>query len=112
MNSLISKISKFHEAINQVSIDDIYHYDASTCRSDRYIVWEEVAQSDSNHLNNRLDEQAIEGTVDFFTKTEFDILADEIQEKLANSGISFSLFNIQYETETQYIHYTWNWVVS
>lgn len=112
MKSLISKTKKMHEAMNQVSINAIYHYDATTNKSDRYIVWAENSQSDSNYLNNHLDEQAIQGTIDLYTKKEFDDLADEIQDKMIDNGISFSLFDVQYERETHFIHYTWNWVIS
>jgi hypothetical protein len=75
-------------------------------------VWQEEAQADSNYLNNNLEEQTIQGSIDFYTKTEFDDLADEIQKTLIAHNIAFSLFLIQYEKETGYIHYTWNWEVS
>lgn len=112
MKSLISKIKKFNDAIKSISIDDVYHYDASTSSSHRYVVWAEETESDSLDLNNHLDEQIIKGSVDLFTNKEFDSLVDEIQETMDNNDISFSLFNVQYETETGYIHYTWNWEVS
>lgn len=112
MKSLISKIKKFHDAINSISIDDVYHYDASTSKINRYVVWAEEAESDSLAMNNHIDEQVIKGSIDLFTKSEFDSLIDEIQEKMDENNISFSLFNVQYETETGYIHYTWNWEVS
>lgn len=112
MNSLISKIKKIHTALNSIQFDHIYHYDASTSSSNRYIVWQEEAQADSNYLNNNLEEQTVQGSIDFYTKTEFDDLADEIQKTLVAHSIAFSLFAIQYEKETGYIHYTWNWEVS
>lgn len=52
-------------------------------------------------------EQAISGTVDYFTKTEHDIAFDYIQGVLNAYGAAWYLNSVQYEDDTGLIHYEW-----
>lgn len=70
----------------------------------QYIVWAEDGQSDSVWADGKMQEQAIQGTVDYFTKIEFDPNVQKIQAAL-NDGFSWRLNSVQYETDTGYIHY-------
>ena len=54
-----------------------------------------------------MSEQAIEGTIDYFTRTEYDPNFEKIQEVLSEAEISYRLNSVQYEDETGYIHYEW-----
>jgi hypothetical protein len=54
-----------------------------------------------------MQEQAIQGTIDYFTKTKDDPNLDAIQSALNDAEISFRLSAIQYEEDTRYIHYEW-----
>ena len=56
--------------------------------------------------------QNIVGTVDLFTKTEFDPLADDVQNVLDELGVTWSLESVQYEDETNLIHMEWSWGVT
>jgi hypothetical protein len=72
-----------------------------------YIVWGEDGQSDALHGDGKMINQVIQGTIDYFTKTEYDPVKDQIQAALNNAGIGFRLNSTQYETDTGYIHYEW-----
>ena len=112
MNSLNSKLKRFSDALNSIDFDEIYHYDAGTSKTKRYIVWTEEGEGTSDYSNNHLANQVIQGSVDLYTTEEFDDLIDEIQKAMDTDWIAFTLLAVQYETETGFIHYTWKWEVS
>lgn len=89
---------------------NVFHFEAFNT-PDSYIVWAEDGQSDSEYADDYMDTQIIEGTIDYFTKTEFDPIVNEIQSKLNSADISWRLSSIQHEEETSYIHYEWIWEV-
>ena len=89
---------------------NVGHYEARE-KTDAYIVWAEDGQADSVWADGRMQEQAVEGTVDYFTKTENDTSVQSIQNALNDAGVSFRLNSIQHETDTGYIHYEWTFVV-
>ena len=76
------------------------------------LMWAESGEEDSFNSDNHKTEQNISGTCDFYTKTEFDPLIDEIQEALDEMGLAWSLNSVQYEDETKMIHYEWRWEVA
>lgn len=86
----------------------VHHYKALK-QSDRYIVWAEDGQGDSSHGDNRMTTQIIQGTIDYFTKKEFDSNFALIQEKLNAADMAWRLNSIQHEDDTGYIHYEWVW---
>ena len=67
---------------------NVGHYEARE-KTDAYIVWAEDGQADSVWADGRMQEQAVEGTVDYFTKTENDTSVQSIQNALNNAGVSF-----------------------
>ena len=76
----------------------------------KYIVRAEDMQAASSvYADNMLATQVIEGTIDYFTKSEYDVNVDAIQTALNAAGISFRLNSIQHEDDTGYIHYEWVW---
>lgn len=75
------------------------------------IIWAETGEENSFHSDNSKSEQRIIGTVDCFTRTEFDGLLDDIQSAFNALGLTWKLTTVQYETETKLIHYTWDWGV-
>lgn len=75
------------------------------------IIWAETGEENSFHSDNSKSEQRIVGTVDCFTRTEFDSLLDGIQGAFEALGLTWSLDSVQYEAETKLIHYTWSWGV-
>lgn len=86
----------------------VFHYHAYQ-QSDKYIVWAEDGEADSTSGDNKKIDQVLQGTIDYFTKTEFDPNFQVIQEKLNSAEISWRLNSIQHEEDTGYIHYEWVW---
>jgi len=85
---------------------DTFHYFAHK-KPDKYIVWAEDTEAGSGHADNRKTNQVIQGSIDYFTKTEFDSNVDLIQNKLTEAQIAWKLNSVQYEEETKYIHHEW-----
>lgn len=83
---------------------NVHHRDA-TLATGNYIVWAEESQSDSVWANNKMKEQAISGTIDYFTSIEYDPNFDAIQAALSNAGISFRWNSTQ--DEGAITHYEW-----
>lgn len=85
---------------------NVYRYTAQKTTGN-YIVWAEDGQGSVGYAGNKMTIQTIQGTIDYFTKTEFDPVFNQIQETLNTLNIAWSLNSIQYEEETGYIHYEW-----
>ena len=104
-------IQEMHRSIP----DKVFHYNAMN-QVDKYIVWAEDSEGDSVEGDDRKINQSIQGTIDYFTKQEFDENVDRIQEVLKSSCISFYLNSVQYESRDDsgagYIHYEWVFEVS
>ena len=106
---MLSKIKKIRDILLTVS-EDVYHYEAVQ-KKDKYIVYAEDMEGGSVEAGNRKVEQSIQGTIDYFTKTDWDETVDRIQEALKAACISFYLNSVQLEEETGYQHYEWVWEV-
>lgn len=109
-----SKLKIIPEILRSVT-EKVYHYDAMG-QDDKYIVWAEDSEGDSVEGNNQKINQSIQGTIDYFTREEFDENVDKIQEALIASCVSFYLNSVQYESRDDsgagYIHYEWVFEVS
>lgn len=101
------KLSDLRDALLEV-IPDVFHYKARA-KPDKYIVWAEDSEAGSLEADDKKEEQVLQGTIDYFTKMEYDPNFQLIQEKLNSIEISWRLSSIQYEEETGYIHYEWVW---
>lgn len=84
------------------------HFEARG-RKDRYIVWSEDGQSDAAYGDGRMAGQTLTGTVDLYTKTEYDRAFACVQAALNGLGLGWRLNSIQREPDTKYIHYEWVW---
>ena len=84
----------------------VSHYEAHE-QMDKYLVWAEDGQAASVWADDRMQEQAIQGTIDYFTKTENDPNVRKIQDALNDASISLRLNSVQHEDETGYIHHEW-----
>ena len=104
-----TKIQKIRDLMLTVT-PNTYHYNA-TEKMDKYIVWAEDMEADSQAGDNKKICQSIQGTIDYFTKQEFDPNVDKIQQVLNDGEIPWRLNFVQYEDETQYIHYEWVWEI-
>lgn len=86
---------------------NVFHYEAHA-QTGNYIVWAEDGQSDSLYADDCMSNQVLQGTIDYFTKIEFDTVFEEIQSKLNSlEELTWRLNSIQNEKDTGYIHYEW-----
>ena len=83
-----------------------YHYFHPAKVAAPFIVWMEDGDNGLEADDGKA-EQAISGTVDLFTKTEYDPALDGIQTALDGYGAAWYLNSVQYEDETGLIHYEW-----
>lgn len=105
MQTWYEKIIAAHRKVT----DAVSH--AERLSSDRYFVWQEDGYSglaaDDIHA-----ERAVTGYTDFFTKEEFDPWADALCSAFEQYGIAYDLRIIQYEEDTGFFHYTWDWEIA
>ena len=102
---------KWHEKIIKAHLqvtDAVSH--SRRLNSTRYFVWQEDGANDLI-CNGIHAERAVTGTTDLFTTTEFDPWADEIGEAFSSFGIAWSLVSVDYEEDTGFYHYSWDWEV-
>lgn len=99
------KFLKLRKALTR-ALPDVYHYSASP-NLEQYIVWAEDGQRNAVYSGDSMEEQTLQGTIDYFTKVEFDKVVEKLQESLSESKIPFRLNSIQREESTGYIHYEW-----
>lgn len=109
MKSLQRQLETIRDILNATSAyGRVYHYERPKEKPQSFIVWQEAGEADSTDSDNRKQEQQINGTIDLFTKEEYDHLVDEVQEALNSAeNIGWRLSSVQYEDETEYIHYEW-----
>lgn len=91
--------------------DKVWHYYAPSTDMP-YIVWAEDGGGRQANADNRVQIQAIQGSIDYYTKNEKDPNIEKIPNALNAFGISFYLNTVQYEDETKTIHYEWVFEVS
>ena len=109
MKSLNQILKALYEPF--LSLDcPVYHY-REYGEPEKYVVWTEDGENASLHADNHKHEQKITGYVHLYTKTEFDPLADDIQDILDAEGLSWVLMTVDFESETGFIHYRWMWEV-
>ncbi|MVB11178.1 hypothetical protein CAFE_18860 [Caprobacter fermentans] len=89
--------------------DNVGHYKAHK-KTDQYIVWAEDGGG-GGYADNRHTTDTLTGTVDYFTKSEYDPNVKAIGAALDAAGIAHRLNSVQYEDDTGYIHYEWVWTV-
>ena len=108
------KIKIIPEILLEIT-ENVEHYDVIH-KTDKYIVWAEDSEGSSLEADNYKAEQSIQGTIDYFTKQEYDENVDKIQAALVANRISFYLNSVQYESPDEgyagYIHYEWVWEVA
>lgn len=97
------------------AVNNLYHYWRPNMKAP-YCVWAEDGEGGSFHSGNTKSEQAVAGSLDYYTKTEFDTVVDTIQSLLnstdAGITISWRLNTVDYEEETNLIHWSWEWVIA
>ena len=106
---MLSKLNIIKETLLKVT-NKVYHYQALKA-DDKYIVWAEDSEGSSVEGDNQKSNQSMQGTIDYFTKTENDENVDKIQAELVAACISFCRNQVQFEGEDDggagFIHYEW-----
>lgn len=106
----MEQLKRVRDALLTVT-KNVYHYEKNG-NEERYIVWQEGSEGDSLHADNEHEITVFEGTIDLFTKLEYDPWIQEIQKALDAADIACRMESVQYEEETRYIHYEWRFEVA
>jgi biotin synthase-related radical SAM superfamily protein len=107
--SLQSKLRQLYEPFAERLPCAVTHY--RRVSTFPFAVWTEDGEANSFSADDRKQEQKIAGYIDYFTKVEFDETADLIQEILQEEGVAWTLSTVDYEEETNLIHFRWMWEV-
>lgn len=105
--SLVSKAQKIKTALSGIEGLNCYHLHKPASTNAPYAVWQEDSEGQSHYSDNTKSEQVLQATIDYYTKTEYDPMADSIQSALNCEDISWTLNSFQYEDETKLLHYEW-----
>lgn len=108
---LQNKLEIIQNALTSIDGLRVYHYLRPQLQAP-FCVWQEDGEGSSLEANNHKGEQSISGSIDYFTKTEFDSMCDQIQEALNQTeNVSWRLNSVQYEDDTELIHHEWTFRV-
>lgn len=105
--SLMSKIQKIRDVLNEINGLNVYHMEKPASVKAPYAIWQEDSEGQSHYADNSKAEQVIEATIDYFTQTEYDSMVDSIQDALNDAQLAWMLNSFQYEDETKLMHYEW-----
>lgn len=113
MKSLQNSLKQIRDLLNGTSAKGrVFHYTRPSKTLPSWVVWAEDSESSDFSAGNHKAEQQVHGTIDCYSKTEYDPLFDEIQEALNGAdSIGWRLNSVQYEDETSLIHYEWEFNV-
>lgn len=95
-------------AAHRAVTDEVSH--SERLKSDRYFVWQEDGSNDLM-AGGEHSETAMTGRTDLFTKLEFDPWAEALGKAFSRYGIAWRLVTIDYEEDTNFTHYSWDWEV-
>lgn len=109
MLSLQSKLRQIGTELARLTPNCVHYYRTPTAIP--FLIWQEAGETDSFRADNGKAEQVITGTVDVFTRTEFDPLLDGVQDTLEGLCMRWALNSVQYEDDTNLIHYEWTFEV-
>ncbi len=102
---------EFRDLLNSLSVP-FYHYD-TVKKICPYGIWGETGQSgNTRHASNKTTAQVIEGFVEYFTKTEYDPVVDEIQSGFNDTHTPWRLEYVDYDYDNQVIIYRWQWQIT
>lgn len=111
MTSINDKLRAVQAAFAALDIPTVRHY-YRTDLQPPYLLWAESGEGESYWADNSIAEQVISGDVDYFTRTEFDPSVDAIQDALISVARAWRLDSVDYEEDTNLIHYRWTFEVA
>ena len=114
-DALVEGLTEYNEGEAEGTLlCDIFHYWRPHMTAP-FVVWAEDGEANSFDADDRKREQVLTGYVDFYTRTEFDPIADKIQTALfglQDRPFTWRLEAVDYEDDTNLIHYQWTWEVA
>lgn len=107
-----STLNKLADALASIDGLAVYHYWRPRLEAP-FCIWAEDGEASALSASNRKQEQAISGTIDYFTREEFDPTVDDIQVSLNEiEELGWALNSVQYEEDTNLIHFEWRFVIA
>lgn len=103
----LTKAAQLPDALSGITGLKLYHLFKPATVKAPYAVWQEDSEGQSFYASNRKQEQVLELTLDYYTQTEYDTMADSIQNALDAARFAWKLNSFQYEAETKLLHYEW-----
>ena len=73
------------------------------------IVWTHGPESGGTDMDNHKSEQTVGGEIFFFTDEEYDERVDTLQKLLNDSGLGWSLTQVEIDANEGYYFYAWDW---
>lgn len=108
---LRNRMIKLRDALVNMSDVMVFHYWRPNLNPP-FILWQEDGEESSFDADNRKIAQGIHGTIDFYTKEEYDPVFDLIQSTLNNlDEFGWRYEATLYEEETNLIHHSFDWWV-
>lgn len=109
---MMLQLCKIRDALTSIDGLSVTHYWRPKLKPP-YCLWAEDGEADSLHTNNRKSRQVITGTIDYYTLNDFDENIEKIQNVLNEiETCGWMLNSVQYEDETNLIHYEWRWEIA
>ncbi len=84
------------------------HFAWSHAPAGDYGTWNEDSGTEFK-VGNLVAEQLMSGYLDYFTRDNSGVPATAIQNAMTDAGVVWHLAAVQYEDDTGYIHYTWEY---
>lgn len=88
--------------------DQVSH--SERLKSERYFVWQEDGANDFES-DDAHSARAVTGSSDLYSKIEFDPWADALDAALDAAGLAWERIGCEYEEETGFYHWSWDWEV-
>lgn len=105
--TLQKKLNQFGKTLAGLPVS-VFHFRRSKM-SPPYVVWQEEGEGESFLAENGRAEPVIAGSLDYYTKTEYDPVVEQINLLLEQVADAWELVTALYEEETHLMHYSWDW---
>lgn len=109
---MMLNLKRLRDALTSINGLKVYHYWRPRLEAP-FLVWQEDGEDNALHTSNHKAEQSIGGTIDYYTKDEYDVMVETIQATLNTiENLGWSLSSVQFEEETNLIHYEWTFSIA
>lgn len=101
----LKKINDMHRSLGCPT----FHYWRPVKGEQHWCIWYEEGEANSFHGDDHKAEQNIQGRTHVYTHVEYDPVLDSVQGMLDELCLSWALNSVQFEENTNTIHYEWIW---